>query len=198
MKVAVINAIPPNVPPTRLGKTSFGSFAEEDLKKQKRELDRLAADKNNPMAKILRVLAIITGDVITAGAMKLSMNKSLEIISNGLKTDAAQKIIKPVSNVSKSIYNAFKTDAKMATGSIAQWFNKSRFGIWLNPETNNFSKSVKTLFSDISKEVKEKMPGVQDVKECIINTLSILAGCGVALKETGIVDGKTDNEEEIL
>lgn len=187
MMITGINVIPPNVPSARLDSPAFGQVDVNLLRQQKADLDNLSNDKLNPLAGTLKFLAIITSALITAGAMKLSLNKSLEILSKVAHSKTAMKITQPLASFFKTVGNAIKKDSNMIFSSIGEKFNTTKFGTWFNEKTLNSRNSIKTLIGEIIQVIKDKKPEKLNLKDCIVDAASILAGIGVALKEAGVV-----------
>lgn len=219
MKIASTNVIPPSIPSAKKDQPNFGMSREErKLHKQKSDLDRLANDKKNPLSAPVKVLAVATGAVIAAGVMKVTLNTSLEMISNALKSDAFVKIrtnaTKAFKAAKESLTEGFKTlkeniAEKYKGSKLSQTVNKqkekfvkTKFGKFTQdkvcPKLANLKTAIKTLKADIKEISKEKMPTHKKIKKIFVDSVAILSGGGVAIKESGAINksGRYDDEED--
>jgi len=224
MKIASTNVIPPNVPSAKKNQPNFCMSKEErlqkeeedrKLRKQKADLERLANDKKNPISAPMKVLAVATGAVITAGAMKVTLNTSLEMISKALKSDAFMKTRTEASKAFNALKDSFSAGFKSFKETASEKYNNSEFiktqkekfsktkpGKFVqdkvSPKFTNLKKAVKTLLSDIKQISKEKMPTHKKIKKIFVDTVAILSGGGVAIKESGALNssGRHDDEED--
>ena len=227
MSIASTSVIPPTIPSSRKSQPNFGMSSDErrrkkeerELREQKYELDRLANDKKNPISAPMKVLAVATGAVITAGAMKVTMNTSLDVISKALKSEKIMKIRKNSAEVFNTLKNATKEGYKTFKESVSTKYNastlsvkvkarkekfaKTGLGKFINekisPKITNFKEAFKTLREDIKEVSKEKMPTKGKIKKIFVDATAILSGGGVAIKESGALNHSSryeDNEEE--
>ena len=228
MSIASTNVIPSTIP-SKKSQPNFGMSREErererkneerKLREQKYELEKLANDKTNPISAPMKVLAVVTGAVITAGAMKVTMNTSLGMISKMLKSEKVMKLRKNIAEIFNTMKNATKEGYKTFKQNIATKYNESTLSVKvkarkeqfaktglgkfinekISPKYKNFKEALKILNADIKEVSKEKMPTKDKIKKVFVDATAILAGGGVAIKESGALNKSSryeDNEEE--
>jgi len=217
MNIASTNVIPPNVPSARKSHPSFGMTREErELRQQKYDLERLSHDKSNPISAPMKVLAVATGAVITAGAMKVTLNTSLDMISKALKSDAFAKIRTGATKAFKSIKESLIKGFKSLKETTAEKYNKSKlsgfvskqnekfaktklgkfFKDKVSPKYSDFKAALKTLKEDVKEISKEKIPTREKIKKIFVDATAILSGGGVAIKESGAINKRNQEDED--
>ena len=215
MNIASTNVIPPNIPSSRKSQPNFGmSRDEREMRGQKYELERYANDKSNPIAVPMKVLAVATGAVVTTMAMQATMKTSLELVSKVLKSDKMMKIRTSGAKLFNEIKESIKKGLKSLKETVAEKyegsnlansvtkqkekFAKTKLGKFtsekISPKYSNFKEALKTLRSDIKDISKEKIPTREKIKKIFIDATAILAGGGVAIKESSAINKSNSHD----